>query len=322
MVYSLGTCVISTGSSCGPVTAIPTTRCLQATVTCPNGPRGDAIAPLAANLKVSDPTGSVSGTVVMFSGGTGTGFFETLSSGLARDATVQPILNLGLRVIQVGWEGSVFSGSAGALGLMCRPATLLRGIYDDPTIHTQGQPFIMIGQSGGASQISYALAHYGVYDWVTDAVICAGPPHARIDRGTLSNIDTANETLLQSYKVANVTTTYYGGDAQLIDSSYGSQTACQNRTFFGGEGNIAFKDSICNGLASYVYRSTNVTFIYGDSDGSSAIPNGRIYKSLVLAANGSNTVERLTTGGVGHVDLPGSASGSAYIVDAVRAALL
>lgn len=322
MAYALGTATIGAGGACGVGTSIPTTRCLLATVNCPNGPRGDAVAQLTANLKVSDPSGAVTGTIVCFSGGTSTEFFETLSSGTAAAAVLTPLLALGYRVVQVGWASSPFAGSAGALGVMCRPATLLRAIYDDSSIHTVGLPFVVLGQSGGASQIAYALAHYDAGSWITTAIICSGPPHARMDLSTLGMIDPRAEAALQGRRTASFTTTTYGGaDAQLIDSSYGAQTACQNRRFFGGVGNYAFVDSICNGIASYYYPNTRVFFLYGDFDSSCAVPNGRIYAARVMAENGLRAVEHVSTGSVDHVGFPGSASGSALILAAATTAL-
>ncbi len=321
MVRALGTCVITGSGQCGPTnTSIPIDRCLFGTVSCPSG---SGIDDITVNLKVSDPTGSSVATAVFYAGGSNVGMYQAVFANSSTHV-LTPCLQDGIRVIQVGWNDpapfntmGVFSGQAGTLSLMCRTATLSRAIHDDPTLHTPGTPFIVCGNSGGSSQISYTLAHYGGGDWIDLAILTGGPPHARLDFGSMGVLNPIWRNRVASQKTVafgleqfqpNITSAWF------VCHSYGpNHSAIASRSIEGGPENRGFKDSVCNGTAEYRYPRTNVHFIYGTLDASEAVPLGREYANRVL---GKTTTIHIVTG-TGH-SVPHDEPGGTLIYSIIR----
>lgn len=330
MTRALGTCVIGTvGAACGPTTSVPTTRCLIATLT--NIPERDGTVTTASNttcmLKISDPSIPIIGTAILHAGGGGS-FYETIIPSPV-STVVQPALDAGWRVVQVNWASpnghGWFDGTTGVLALAGRQATLLKALYDDTSIRVVGLPFVWVGQSGGSTAIGYGISHYGMGAYVDLAVLCAGPSHSRIDLACLGTLSpswtTLADTLLLVPRSSGGQIGYTGGDAQIIDASYGTScTVCQSsKAGEGGAGNLRFVDSLMNGTAEYRCPNTDVIFIFGDADASGACVFGRLYATKLT---GKTTHEYQTSGGVGHTNLPGSASGGALIMSALGTARL
>lgn len=320
MVRQLGTCVISGSGQCGPTnTSIPIDRCLLATVQCPSG---SGIVDITANLKVSEPTGSSVATAVFYTGGGGVGMCQAVfpSSSVY---VLRPCIDDGIRVIQVGWDDpspfntcGVFSGAAGTLALMCRTATLSKAIHDDPTLYTPGTPFIVYGNSGGSSQISYTLAHYGGGDWIDLAILSGGPPHARIDFGSMGMLNPIWRDRVVGQKTTFIGLEQYAPNITsgwFISHSYGGHSAVASRSIEGGPDNKGFKDSVCNGTAEYRYPRTDVHFIYGTLDATEAVPLGREYANRVVAK--SKTIHIVT--GVTH-SVPHDAPGGTLMYSIIR----
>lgn len=327
MSHALGTGTITTGGACGPTTSIRTSACLLGTashILDRDGVDGN-VATLTCNLKVSEPDsgGTPVGTAVFMSGGGSSGMYELLSNVTTN--VLLPLLALNWRIIQLAWStnggNGCLGGSAGALALCGRTATMLKAIHDDPTLYVAGTPFVVCGQSGGASQTSYALAQYAAGSYMDAAIITSGPPHGRLDYGSMGTLkpewNTLGQTLMNVPIASGGQLSYAGADASTIDASYGSQTAAQVHSFDGGVGAISFVDSVMNGTATYSYPQTDVTFVFGDGDSSAAMPLGKLFANQVSAK--SKTVNN-TTGNVQHVNVPGSTSGSALILAAFSAA--
>jgi hypothetical protein len=123
--------------------------------------------------------------------------------------------------------------------------------------------FCISGNSGGASQVAYALSFYGL-DSILDAVIpTSGPPHAAQAKGCLRR---SGE---EAYW-------YDGGASDTIDSSYG---------FAAGQGPCSRHDasfasrwdaeSADTGGNDFFYPRTRVVVILGAQDASSAPPHAR-----------------------------------------------
>lgn len=185
-------------------------------------------APLEANLRIAnaDPSVARRGVITVFSGGGGTGWWG--ASTTAQQA-IADLSNAGFRVVEVAWaDGWLKSASGerpGPHALACRPATVIRWMYDtmyaplglNPPAGVCG--FCVSGNSGGASQVSYALTFYGL-ETILDAVVpTGGPPHAALDKGCLRRSGEA------AYY-------YTAGNASTIDSSYGYASGtgpCANR---------------------------------------------------------------------------------------------
>lgn len=326
---SLGTCVIAAGGN------------ENYTATCSSFPNesGDAsyrnnVGSIIADLRVRQPSLTYGRTVVLLSGGGSTGRFSALSNAEANVCT--PLLAADCRVIELEWRdpsplsntGGGFSGTQGPLALMVRAATAFRGIYDNPTLHTQGLPFIICGQSGGSSEVAYVMAHYGAGDetigYVDMAIMCSGPPHGRMDYGMMGAKKPSWSALVSTYRTNGSDTGGVAPATLFYDYSMGANATGTNginpyvsQSADGGLLNMAYEDSVFNGLAAIHFPKTDIRALYGDGDSSGAASVGRVY---TLALSGKSKSEQITTGNVQHIDVPGSTSGSAYLTSSILAA--
>lgn len=319
MTRALGTVVIDTpGASC-VASSLPTTRCLLATVSgVPDGVRDGAaasIATLTAHLKITDPTVALNGTLVLLTGGDGASFWEELNPNSISD-TLADARAAGYRIVQVEWASSWMTGTAGALALAGRPASLLRAIYDDSSIHTAGHRFVVAGNSAGASALAYALGHYGASSYIDAAILCEGPTHARLDWGTLGAGSAAWNAIGPALCTTGSNIEYVTDEKNIIDASYG-RTYCADKSITGGIDNPGVRDSILRVDTLLAWPQTDVTFVFGDGDVYASCPLGRHFKNQVSAKSVASNV---TTGGVLHGLVPNSTSGMALIDAAVAAA--
>ncbi len=158
---------------------------------CPNGTPAGAVCrqitvrdcpdiadePLAATIAILEPQGAVRGTITHLKGGGGEGFL-TLGIDDYRAA--------GFRQVLVSWAADwEQTASHGIKTAGCRPATLLKWIFEDPGLHGADRTLAFCGEgkSGGSGQLGYALAHYGLGDYLDYVNEFAGPPFSRIDLG-------------------------------------------------------------------------------------------------------------------------------------------
>lgn len=264
------------------------------------------------------------------SGGGGGGLYSALSNSETR--VCSPAIAAGWKLIEVAWNeppinntAGVFSGTQGPLALMVRSATLFQAIYES-TFHTIGRPFVLCGQSGGSSQIAYALSHYGVSSFVDLAILTSGPPHTRLDYGMLGSAHPYWGPIGNSFRSNGAGhIEFFGGSDLFMDWSFGAGpapggvgfTACRDKSLQGGSNNFAIRDSILNLTAQTIFPDTDLLSVCGDGDSSEAPAFGRYYFSKI---SGKSKVDYITTGNVVHVDLVGSVSGSGHILDALAAA--
>jgi hypothetical protein len=127
------------------------------------------------------PAGTVRGTIAHFSGGGGEGFQVQGAMAYAQGGFRQVFVSW-----MTDWEQTTASGIKTAA---CRPATIMKWIFDEPSIHAASRSLGFCGEgfSGGSGQLGYALAHYGMgayFDFVNEL---SGPPFARIDLGCDGN---------------------------------------------------------------------------------------------------------------------------------------
>jgi hypothetical protein len=82
----------------------------------------------------------------------------------------------GLVVVELAWDAPGIWGGPRARTNACRAATALKWVYDN--VHAGGRTrlFAAQGTSGGASQIAFGLAHYGMGDLLDLANLGGGPP--------------------------------------------------------------------------------------------------------------------------------------------------
>lgn len=143
--------------------------CARARVSCP------ATDAVVAKLHLTG-TGT-SGTLLLTTGDLGTGFYgaggEAGEEAATTEAAMAAMRAEGLRLIEVAWEKPGVWEASGSISAGCRFATLasfLEGKY-----HEKGL-FMAQGNSGGASQIAFALAYYGLGDLFDLANMSGGPP--------------------------------------------------------------------------------------------------------------------------------------------------
>jgi len=165
----LGTVTVSAQPCSGGLGNLPGTTCQRLSV------EGLGNAPIVAELRITDPPGAPIATVLMSSGGDGTGFYADLPGG---EALLTDLLTQGFRVIDRRWEpgwfttGEPFDQQAG------RYATLLTWVRDNLLA---GAALCASGNSAGSAEIAYALAHWDRSAILDAAVLSSGPPFTRLD---------------------------------------------------------------------------------------------------------------------------------------------
>jgi len=227
-------------------------------------------------LKVGNPTAPVRGTIVFATGWTGAFLWETWSADAAR--VLSELRAAGFRTVQLQWSSNWFRGASlraeGFGQLACRPATILRWVYDHLHEVTPDTAFCASGDSNGASQIAYALTQYGLADIVDAAELDGGPNWARVDIGCYGN-DSLNIPLWFSASDRNIADWAFGYEAD------GSGPCAQRNASF----RTTFQNSsLAYGTWSYVYPRTMLHFLYGDQDHTTTASHGRYYYNLLHAA--------------------------------------
>jgi len=89
---------------------------------------------------------------------------------------VNTFLKDGLATVEVKWEEPGIWGGARAIAFACRYATVARWTYDNLHEGSEETIFIAQGNSGGAAQIAYGLAHYRLREIIDLANLGGGPP--------------------------------------------------------------------------------------------------------------------------------------------------
>ena len=150
-------------------------ECYDITVRCSN-----VAAPAKARLKVGGA--AEKGTILFTTGGPGTfqygGVFQSRKILYNTRAA-------GFRSVQLEWVDSWLIGSPGQeeghARLACRSATVAQWVYDNLIGEDESKVFCATGHSGGATQVSYMLSHYGLEDILSLIVPTGGPPMGRMD---------------------------------------------------------------------------------------------------------------------------------------------
>src|SRR5439155_825708 len=183
--------------------------CQAFTVACP------LLEQLATGtLAIAPATGPVRGLVVFMSGAEGEGFWSTEGTGAL--SWLNGLRSDGYETVQVAWSTPWLASAPGEFTgpahLACRPATVIRWIHDNTfaSLRLAAPPtgscgFCATGNSGGASQVSYAIAFYGLGAILNAVIPTSGPPHAAMAKGCLGSPGF----------------TYSPGAAVIIDQSYG-----------------------------------------------------------------------------------------------------
>lgn len=270
--------VLSTPGDCGG------DSCYNLRVSCPN-----LLQTSDASLKVSEPTGNpYAGTIVFATGWIGNWYWGDSMpiSALPSDANIQAIDSnntdiithlraAGYRTVEIKWASNWFQGASGQTEgmarLACRPASIIRWVYDNLHQGDTSTPYCATGQSNGAAQVSYALAQYGL-STILDAVVNeSGPNWARVDDHCIYN---------PSYP------SLFGnqGDRNTNDMAFGFPN--------NGTGPCAISDpayrqvfydaSLQYGRWQFNYPHTYVAFVFGEVDATATKAQGQAYYDFLL----------------------------------------
>ncbi len=284
----------------------PGERCQEFEVSCPG-----VVGSIGGFVAVTDPIGAPRGVVVFT---TGSGGENYALGGGEREALQQQLQADGFRVVQLRWAANWIEAErgndAGTARLACRPATAFKWIHATqflplgiPSSSNGRCGFCLTGNSGGASQVSFALSHYGLDD-VVDAIIpTGGPPHGALTKACLRR---PGEDRF-----------WFPDDTrQFIDRGFGvyADGPCfRNDVAFSSRWD---QESIAPGGSDYTHPATRVHFIIGDLDRTNIQGPADDYAAR-LRTSGSPWVTIETAAGTPH-----SVLGSAVGRSAVRAALL
>ncbi len=247
--------------------------CYELEITCPELREPIRLSVRAGNASATVPA---RGMIIFLSGARGTNPWD--GGGEAR-RVVSELRAAGYRTVvlwwtsALGWSKAATGYFEGHARLGCRPATAARWVYDNLHTQTPTTAYCATGASGGASQIGYMLAQYGLADIISAAVLTGGPPHSRLDLGCLP------------YDPAHETATY--GDfasAGLIDEGFGYPAdlgpCTSSRWSFRKKLQAA---SIAYGDWQYNHPRTMVWFLLGAQENTASLGQSVFYQQRLLA---------------------------------------
>lgn len=256
----------------GP-TACSGETCYEINITCP-----EVREPIRLSVRAGNSGGTVPerGTIIFFSGARGTNPWD---GGSEPQRVVSELRAAGFRTVVFQWL-TAFGWSKAATGyfeghgrLACRSATAARWVYDNLHVQTPTTAYCAVGHSGGASQVGYMLAQYGLSDIISAAVLTGGPAHSRLDLGCLK-YDPANQTA------------WFGdfGTAGLIDEGFGYTADLGPCTTSNWSFRKKFQAaSITFGDWQYNYPRTMVWFLLGAQDTTASLGQYAFYHQRLLA---------------------------------------
>ena len=243
-------------------------KCQRFSVTCPQ------VAQDASGVLAKAPAaGAARGMVLFFNGDEGTTWWAGTPQA---DSLLSDLRRHHLAVVQVRWVDSWLVAPPGSeVGpgvLACRPSSIIAWVHDHlykPTAkhHARTCGFCATGNSGGASEISYALSFYGL-DTMLDVVVpTSGPPHAAILKGC----DPAKGS--KAYR-------YSPTAANLIDDSYGFAAGtgpCTAHSTDSAWATMWHDGAVDTGGNDFFHPRTRIVFILGGQDAGVAPPHAMDY---------------------------------------------
>ncbi len=266
-------------------------NCSDFTVTCPG-----VQAPInGVFARKTHTSAKAKGTVMFFSGSEGwtwwsqvgvtTSFFNTLNVK-------------GYDLVQVEWNGTAWFQSnpgeqLGYVKTACRPATAIKYIRDHDYVPLGTKPglgvcgFCITGNSGGAGQITYTLAFYGLKGIINGVFPTSGPPYASIQKGCNLNQSESNYWYQTSALVWMDEPWGYinqAGPCQNHDSTWTTKWT---------------NDSVQTGGGDYIYPRTRIYMILGALDTTNTLPHAQDYYT-VLASNNNLMLGQITISNMQH----------------------
>jgi hypothetical protein len=247
--------------------------CYNVALTCPN------VTSVTASVKVLSPTITPVGTVVMTAGGGDASYYE-FAPGYGNYIVTNVVAN-GFTVAETQFPGSSGNGwlqgpaTDGPRSLACLYSTLVEWIYTNIHQSSTTAPYCATGESGGAAAISYSLSHYGLGAIYNMVEVDSGPPFGRIDYGCLCNGLAPNSPCGTHNKSC------YGAGStaqRLTEAAYGTTDCAAGNS---NDATLWDHDSISSPDANYNYTHTDVHFLFGGKDTSSAVPQGLLFANRI-----------------------------------------
>jgi hypothetical protein len=174
----LGT-VSSVSSQTCPTDFSSGMTCFQATVSCANTDDMGVI------YGYKTPAGAVKGTIFLHAGAGGTTAF---SLGPTGQSYIDSYYGNGYRVVQLEWasqwETATSAGTENIKTAACRPATLLKYVYQNVHGGSVGAGAMCAqGHSAGSAAMAYALTWYQADSFLDKAILTSGPVLGDIEAG-------------------------------------------------------------------------------------------------------------------------------------------
>ncbi len=291
------------GTDCAGQPLFANTQCLQLEVNCPmSGPAKTASLWLTAS-----PTQPSRGTVILGTGGGGLRFYEVGGA-----AVVEGVLDAGFDTVQRVWSGSRgwLEGTGGVKAAACHYATLATWLFENR--HTKDTALCATGNSGGSSEVAYALSQYQRENIFDLAVLTGGPPMSRLDIGCITDPQdpTLQQCLTQDFQPGH-NCPAFGCTAppSVIDAVY-SDTPCALN-----DQKRLLADSVLAADADVDFPNTAVRFVYGANDCGGGAGLGYYYYNA-LVANPANDVDIFIAPNTPHATFE-TPEGAAAIVGAI-----
>jgi len=263
-----------------PVDCPETEDCHSYVVSCEGTPLTRLV------ISTAEAVGTPRGVALIFSGGDGDTF---LGAGIVEGAeTVDDLQTAGLHVLRTAWPNTWVTLTEPPYGMDvagCRGATVIDYVYSEvfePLGVPQGDGvcgFCVGGNSAGATQIGYALSHYGQDTLLDAAVMSSGPILAALAQACLN---TAPE-----FRVSKATRGYADYAYGYLDLASGPCVLKDRSMEETWE-----QDSILDGGTDFSHPTTRVEFLIGGLDTGSAPGNAAAYADKLIAG-GTDVTERL-----------------------------
>jgi hypothetical protein len=200
----------------------------------------------------------------------------------------------GFRTVQIRWGANWFGGAfqqlEGQAKLACRPASVARWVHDNLAANPSGTAFCASGNSNGASQLSYALAQYGLADLFSAVELDGGPNWSRLDYACLQD-DPTYQSLWFPLSERNIADWSFG-------YPYAGTGPCATQ-------DIASRDkfqeaSIAYGAWKYYYPKTMVWFLFGELDNTTTAAHGKFFHQY-LEQKGTPLLQMDIISGTDHI---------------------
>ena len=282
-----------------------TPACYQMTVSCPG------VADITTYLKVINPSGLPSGTVLFGVGTGGSGLYDDSQTYMYGYLVVENVVNAGFNTVEVSFGGPFTSsqpngwlqGPGGVRRLACRYATVADWVYKNPTTinpnpnntATNSAPMCATGNSGGSAAIAYGVYEYGLASEFKMIEPTSGPVMTRIDQGCsiCGTITGLNACTNMQQDMCYSTGGTSGGDAAVIDEAYqslGASTPTPCTDAINGTpaaAGLFLSDSILyQGSQAVSLANLTINQLFGESDTSNAVPQGTLWNQYITPTPG------------------------------------